>query len=142
PLNLQTPEPALNEQRTFPNSGTSTPSLGEDRSYYGNTIPPLTGQSLRPVPGAPVPPANVPVRPGQVAMRPTTNGAANLSGQVVASNFTRRGGAQMLSVSAQKQDMRVAAPADRSGRSRSICPPAAGTSTSPAPMARPPITAN
>jgi hypothetical protein len=116
PLNLQTPEPALNEQRTFPNSGTSAPALGEDRSYYGNTIPPLTGQSLRPVPVPSLPPANVPVRPGQIAMRPTANGPANLSGQIVASNFAPRGGAKMVFVSAQKQDMRVAATADRSGR--------------------------
>src|SRR5439155_8414482 len=44
PLNLQTPEPALNEQRTIPNTGAPAPGLSEDRSYYGNTIPPLTGQ--------------------------------------------------------------------------------------------------
>src|SRR5262245_20528335 len=115
PLNLQTPEPALNEQRTLPNAATPAPALGEDRSYYGNTIPPLTGQSLRPVPFAPAPPANAPVRPGQIAMRPTSNGAASVSGQVVANNFTPRGGAQMVFVSAQKQDVRLAATADKAG---------------------------
>lgn len=118
PLNLQTPEPALNEQRTLPNAATPSPAPGEGtNSYYGNTIPPLTGQSLRPVPFAPAaPPANVPVRPGQIAMRPTSHGAANVTGQIVANNFTPRGGAQMVFVSAQKQDMRVAATADKAGR--------------------------
>jgi hypothetical protein len=117
PLNLQTPEPALNEQRTLPNAAAPPPALGEDRSsYFGNTIPPLTGQSLRPVPVRPTPTPNVPVRPGQIAMRPTSNGPANLSGQVVANNFTPRGGAQMVFVSAQKQDVRLAATADRAGR--------------------------
>ena len=93
PLNLQTPEPALNEQRTIPNTGAPAPGLSEDRSYYGNTIPPLTGQSLRPS-LVPTPVPAIPVRPGQIALRPTTNGAANLSGQVVGNNFTPRGGAQ------------------------------------------------
>jgi len=115
PLNLQTPEPALNEQRTIPNTGAPAPGLSEDRSYYGNTIPPLTGQSLRPS-LVPTPTPAIPVRPGQIALRPTTNSAASLSGQVVASNFTPRGGAQMVFVSAQKQDVRLAATADRSGR--------------------------
>jgi hypothetical protein len=114
PLNLQSPEPALNEQRTLPNAATPSPGLGDGSSSY--YIPPLTGQSLRPVPGAPVPPANVPVRPGQIAMRPTANGAPGVSGQVVASNFTPRGGAQMVFVSVQKQDLRVAATADSAGR--------------------------
>ena len=116
PLNLQTPEPALNEQRTLPNAGTPPPALGEDRSYYGNTIPPLTGQSLRPVPFAPAPAPAIPLRPGQIALRPTTNSAANLSGQVVANNFTPRGGAQLVFVSAQKHDVRQAAVADPTGR--------------------------
>ena len=58
----------------------------------------------------------IPVRPGQIALRPTTNGPANLSGQVVANNFTPRGGAQMVFVSAQKQDVRLAATADTAGR--------------------------
>src|SRR5205809_7423721 len=116
PLNLQTPEPALNEQRTLPNAGTPPPALGEDRSYYGNTIPPLTGQSLRPVPFAPTPVPNIPVRPGQIALRPTTNGPASPSGQVGANNFTPRGGAQMVFVSAQKRDVRLAATADTAGR--------------------------
>ena len=51
---------------------------------------------------------------GNVPYDGTVN--ANLSGQIVASNFAPRSGAQMVFVSAQKQDMRVAATADRSGR--------------------------
>jgi Carboxypeptidase regulatory-like domain len=120
PLNLQTPEPALGEQRTVPAPGAPAPGLSEDRSYYGGAMPPLTGQSLRQPPRvptfAPVPPPApaVPVKPGQIAARPNT--PATVSGQVVANNFTPRGGARVVFVSAQKQEMRQAATADAAGR--------------------------